>query len=79
VHPFDDNICPYLLSDKHWLTENMMCLLSNAIKYGDTGHVDVHIKVIGAPTYDNVLSLLKKDSYHDTEIRAAMSVSVITK
>eukprot|EP00596_Hydrurales_sp_CCMP1899_P003863 CAMPEP_0119052672 /NCGR_PEP_ID=MMETSP1177-20130426/73890_1 /TAXON_ID=2985 /ORGANISM="Ochromonas sp, Strain CCMP1899" /LENGTH=453 /DNA_ID=CAMNT_0007032313 /DNA_START=1381 /DNA_END=2742 /DNA_ORIENTATION=- len=67
VHPFDENICPHLVSDKHWLTENMMCLLSNAIKYGDTGDVDVHIKVIGAPTYDNVLSSLKKDDHHEKE------------
>jgi signal transduction histidine kinase len=67
VHPFDENICPHLVSDKHWLIENMMCLLSNAIKYGDTGDVDVHIKVIGAPTYDDVLSSLKKDDHHEKE------------
>jgi signal transduction histidine kinase len=40
VHPFDESICASLVSDKHWLTENMLCLLSNAIKYGDSGHVD---------------------------------------
>jgi len=46
VHPFDKGICEYLVSDKHWLTENMLCLLSNAIKYGDKGHVDVNVQVV---------------------------------
>jgi signal transduction histidine kinase len=57
VHPFDKIMCAHLVSDKHWLTENMLCLLSNAIKYGDKGHVDVHIEVINAPTHGNILSL----------------------
>jgi signal transduction histidine kinase len=54
VHPFDESICGHLVSDKHWITENMLCLLSNSIKYGDKGHVDVHVQVIDAPTCNDV-------------------------
>jgi signal transduction histidine kinase len=46
VHPLDDKICVYQCSDEHWLMENMLCLLSNAMKYSEKGDVDVHIEVI---------------------------------
>jgi signal transduction histidine kinase len=52
VHPLDDNICSYLVSDEHWVMENLLCLLSNAMKYSNNGHVDVHMKVIDAPLDD---------------------------
>eukprot|EP00596_Hydrurales_sp_CCMP1899_P001992 CAMPEP_0119040854 /NCGR_PEP_ID=MMETSP1177-20130426/10890_1 /TAXON_ID=2985 /ORGANISM="Ochromonas sp, Strain CCMP1899" /LENGTH=511 /DNA_ID=CAMNT_0007006311 /DNA_START=1048 /DNA_END=2583 /DNA_ORIENTATION=+ len=56
VNHFDESICAHLVSDKHWITENMLCLLSNAIKYGDKGHVDVHVEVIDAACGDvNIL------------------------
>jgi signal transduction histidine kinase len=72
VHPFDQRICTHLVSDKHWLTENMLCLLSNAIKYGDKGHVDVHIEVIDVPNSVNVLSL------KGGEIRAVKDINSTT-
>jgi signal transduction histidine kinase len=46
VHPFDDRMCSHLIFDEHWLMENMLCLLSNAMKYSDKGDVDVHISVM---------------------------------
>eukprot|EP00596_Hydrurales_sp_CCMP1899_P000659 CAMPEP_0119037016 /NCGR_PEP_ID=MMETSP1177-20130426/5105_1 /TAXON_ID=2985 /ORGANISM="Ochromonas sp, Strain CCMP1899" /LENGTH=533 /DNA_ID=CAMNT_0006997681 /DNA_START=1096 /DNA_END=2697 /DNA_ORIENTATION=- len=52
VHPLDDKICSYLVSDEHWVMENLLCLLSNAMKYSNNGHVDVHMKVIDAPLND---------------------------
>jgi signal transduction histidine kinase len=62
VHPFDEKLCVHLVSDKHWLVENMLCLLSNALKYSDKGQVDVNIEVIDAPIYANVPSVkLSKD------------------
>ena len=49
LHPLDIGICPYIISDKHWLTENALCLLSNALKYSDDGVVDVSIRLIDVP------------------------------
>ena len=46
VLPICREICPYMISDKYWLSENALCLLSNAIKYSDTGVIDVCVKLI---------------------------------
>ena len=46
VHPFGDDISSHVISDKHWLSENVLCLLSNALKYSDDGAVDVRLKVV---------------------------------
>ena len=45
IHPFSTEICPYIISDKHWLIENVLCLLSNAMKYSDDGDADVYIEL----------------------------------
>ena len=53
VHPFNANeICTHLISDKHWLIENSLCLLSNAMKYSDDGVVDIRIALIDQPIQD---------------------------
>lgn len=46
VHPIGPEIHSHLISDMHWLSENLLCLLSNAIKYSDDGSVDVEIKLV---------------------------------
>lgn len=45
VHSLDADICSHIISDKHWLSENVLCLLSNAIKYSDNGIVDLRINL----------------------------------
>ena len=35
--PIDDEISMIIISDKHWLIENALCLLSNAVKYSSEG------------------------------------------
>jgi signal transduction histidine kinase len=45
VHSLDADICSHIISDKHWLSENVLCLLSNAIKYSDNGTVDLRISL----------------------------------
>jgi len=37
VEPLPENINRFIISDKGWLTENLLCLLSNAIKYSNEG------------------------------------------
>ena len=36
VHPLPPDLGP-LISDAHWLLENVLCLVGNAIKYSDSG------------------------------------------
>ena len=46
VHHFHSRICSSLISDKHWLVENLLCLLSNAVKYSDGGIVDLKLRLV---------------------------------
>ena len=39
----DTAICSHIITDKQWLQENMLCLLSNAVKYSSQGIVQVSI------------------------------------
>ena len=36
-HPISEEICDNIMSEKHWFEENVVCLLSNAIKYSNRG------------------------------------------
>ena len=57
VHPLPADLCshPNLISDSHWLLENVLCLVSNAIKYSDSGDIDlrIHITSAGGPMVDH--------------------------
>ena len=47
VHPLHEDLCPYVISDKHWFSENLLCFLSNAVKYSDKNTpVDVKIELV---------------------------------
>jgi signal transduction histidine kinase/CheY-like chemotaxis protein len=35
--PLQPSIAPYIITDQHWLRENTLCLLSNALKYSKDG------------------------------------------
>jgi CheY-like chemotaxis protein len=45
LKPVPSKICPYIISDKQWLQENMLCLLSNAVKYSVDCQVDITISL----------------------------------
>ena len=38
--------CDFVLTDKLWLMENILCYLSNAVKYSLSGAVSVHVDLI---------------------------------
>ena len=35
----EQSICSHIITDKRWLQENILCLLSNAVKYSAGGEV----------------------------------------
>jgi signal transduction histidine kinase len=41
--PLPAGLAASVITDKHWLTENVLCLLSNAVKYSDGGPIRVEI------------------------------------
>eukprot|EP00981_Chlorochromonas_danica_P013266 scaffold6042_cov247-Ochromonas_danica.AAC.11 len=43
LDPLSSEICNFVITDQQWLQENLLCLLSNAVKYSYEG--DVHLSV----------------------------------
>lgn len=43
MESIDDDICSHIITDKQWLQENILCLLSNAVKYSSGGEVVVRV------------------------------------
>lgn len=41
--PINVNISSHIITDKQWFQENMICLLSNAVKYSSEGEVTISI------------------------------------
>mmetsp|Transcript_35721 Transcript_35721/g.33855 ORF Transcript_35721/g.33855 Transcript_35721/m.33855 type:complete len:838 (+) Transcript_35721:304-2817(+) len=54
VNPFPPEICLNIISDKHWFSENVLCLLSNAVKYSNGGTINVIIELVGPGHRDSV-------------------------
>ena len=46
IHPMPSNLCDFIITDGHWLLENLLCLLSNAIKYSSSGEISLTIELV---------------------------------
>ena len=46
IHPLPTNLCAHIISDSHWLLENLLCLISNAVKYSEDGDCDVRFELV---------------------------------
>ncbi len=46
------DICSHIITDKQWLQENILCLLSNAVKYSSEGDVTISISMEKNTTKD---------------------------
>ena len=44
MNPFPSTMCLDIITDKHWFAENILCLLSNAVKYSSGGIVTVTVE-----------------------------------
>ena len=45
VRELPENVFPYIITDGHWLNENILCMLSNAMKNSFGGKVEISIKL----------------------------------
>ena len=50
-----DLLCKYIITDRQWLQENVLCLLSNAVKYSNKGKVTLTVNF-----YEKQVSLRRK-------------------
>jgi signal transduction histidine kinase/DNA-binding NarL/FixJ family response regulator len=41
-----EEICSHIITDKGWLQENLLCLLSNAVKYSSGGEIEIKVELI---------------------------------
>ena len=56
LNPIPSDVCSHIITDKQWLQENLLCLLSNAAKYSSGGTVDIGVSLISEhllPIYPN--------------------------
>ena len=44
--PIPPAMCKFIITDGHWLLENLLCLLSNASKYSFTGDISLSFELI---------------------------------
>lgn len=45
-HPNCSSMCPAIMSDKHWLSENILCLTSNACKFTSVGSIAIRCSIV---------------------------------
>lgn len=50
VEPLSKEICSHIITDKQWLQENLLCLLSNAVKYCNAGNVTISASLVTETT-----------------------------
>ena len=48
-------VCPFVITDKQWLQENILCLLSNAVKYSADGIVTLSVFTELRTVYDTAI------------------------
>jgi len=60
-----EEICSHVITDKQWLQENILCLLSNAVKYSNDGMVSVSVSVKPFVVLEKELVKNKKKKNND--------------
>ena len=58
-----EDICSHVITDRQWLLENLLCLLSNAVKFSDQGSVEVSVCL-----QDNPLAAIGVPPLADEEV-----------
>ena len=75
VESWPQSMCMDIISDKHWLTENIICLLSNAVKYSNGGVVKIFVEHVQSIKSDNELVKDKEEFKEDTSTTAQARVT----
>ncbi len=66
--PVPENLGSHIITDQQWLQENIMCLLSNAVKYSSRGEVHMSLNLVTVDDVENrhvsTRPMLNKSSIH---------------
>jgi signal transduction histidine kinase len=54
--PVSREICSHIITDKQWLQENVLCLLSNAVKYSSSGTVTIRISLVDVANEGSIIA-----------------------
>ena len=46
LNPIPSEICTHIITDKQWFQENVLCLLSNSVKYSSAGSIIITVLLI---------------------------------
>lgn len=52
LEALSSDVCTHIITDKQWLQENLLCLLSNAVKYSAEGEVAITANLISPKSID---------------------------
>jgi signal transduction histidine kinase len=71
--PIAEEICSHIITDKQWLQENVLCLLSNAVKYSSSGDVRIQLMLVEDVVLSETASVATieevKDDGDDDEVQ----------
>lgn len=67
-----DEICSHVITDKQWLQENILCLLSNASKYSNQGNVTINVSLT------TLLQLSSQTTFYEDGINGIRSSAIST-
>jgi CheY-like chemotaxis protein len=73
MSPLPPGMCQFVVTDKHWLMENVLCYLSNGVKYSVGGTITINISL-----QDEEKDTPEKDSPSVQKNKSYGNVSVIT-
>jgi CheY-like chemotaxis protein/signal transduction histidine kinase len=75
LRPMTPDICNFIITDRLWVQENLLCLLSNAVKYSSAGSVTITIRLGDedcAVISDKFLSTVQQMAEKEETLRAAV-------
>ena len=75
--PISADICTHIISDRQWLQENILCLLSNAVKYSSRGTVEISVSLVSMPIVQRGESVRSKPILTSRRKRAASDKVVV--
>ncbi len=70
-------LCSHIITDKQWLQENILCLLSNAVKYSAGGEVSIRVKKLSKTEGARLGKALERSALTD-KVCGAVEDEIIT-
>lgn len=73
ISPFPEELCSHVVTDGQWLQENIMCLLSNAVKFSPNEAITVTLSITTPATAGEDGELQNEDSINSAKSRCSVA------